>query len=231
MADPAFAITEATARAARQSRYLALLALAGIAAIVIGLAALYFDARAGQREAEQREKDARASLTEVSERLDRVRQAYAAGDMRQVGVRLGLAIDKTEALIDEPTAEVAAAPADLNASQALAYVRETFDYSVPQKAPRFDQKVYIQFAGSLSRAQVSALSKALRDGGWDAQGDSGERIATAEGLNEVRYSGDNGQAAAALAEAINAAGIAGGRVVPKQVRIIRGDTLEAWISN
>jgi hypothetical protein len=228
--DAMFAVSAAAEKAVRLSRYLAVLALVGIVAILAGLAALYFDARAGQREAEQSERNTRVALTKVSEQLDEVRQAYAAGDMRRVGIRLGLAIDKTEELIQRPTAAVAAAPAEVNAAEALAYVRQTPEYDVPKQAGH-NQKVYIQFAGSLDRAQITALNSALRDAGWDAQGRSGERLASSAGLNEVRYSGANREAAAALAEAINAAGIAGARVEPKEVGIIKGDTLEAWISN
>lgn len=100
--------------------------------------------------------------------------------------------------------------------------------SLPTKYP---QRVFIQFAGVLTREQITSLNTELRNTGWNTQGRSGERIATAFGLNEVRYAGENGQAAQGLADAINQAGIPlAKRVGIHRVSIIGTNNLEVWIS-
>ena len=95
---------------------------------------------------------------------------------------------------------------------------------------RYQQAVYIQFAGALTRAQITALNQSLKQAGWDAQSSSGERTPAATGLNEVRYSGGNGAAARQLAVALNASGLLPKPVVAKENSRIGTNTLEAWIS-
>jgi hypothetical protein len=92
--------------------------------------------------------------------------------------------------------------------------------------------VYIQFAGSITRGKIVSLNQALREAGWDVQGPSGERIATAAGFNEVRYaSAADAEAARALASALNMTGIAGRPVEARELGMIRPGTLEVWVSN
>ena len=62
------------------------------------------------------------------------------------------------------------------------------------------------------------------------QGPGGEWLAAADGLNEVRYSGGNEAAAAALAAATNEAKITARPVRPRKLDIIRSGVLEVWIS-
>jgi hypothetical protein len=96
----------------------------------------------------------------------------------------------------------------------------------------YTQLVFIQFAGSITRQEVRAANDLLRAAGWRVQGLSGERIATAAGLNEVRYSAQEDRAAAeALAAALTQARLGSAPVRARHVSIIRPGTLEAWISN
>jgi predicted acylesterase/phospholipase RssA len=98
--------------------------------------------------------------------------------------------------------------------------------------PQHPQKIYVQFAGLMTREEINALYSRLRVQGWAMQGSSGERVAVAYGLNEVRYSGgkENRTAANALAAAVNEASIAGSEVKVKESRIIQENVLELWIS-
>lgn len=91
------------------------------------------------------------------------------------------------------------------------------------------QLVYIQFAGSVERSEIVDLNQALRHSAWNVQGASGERIATAMGLNEVRYSGDTDRdAAGKLAASLSK--VWGKEVKARQLSIIKAGTLEVWIS-
>lgn len=68
-------------------------------------------------------------------------------------------------------------------------------------------KLFIQFAG-YQRGEVVKLAKLLEEAGWTVQGNErgGERVKTAEGLNEVRYFNPKDAAvAAALARTLQAA--------------------------
>lgn len=98
-------------------------------------------------------------------------------------------------------------------------------------SPAVNLPVYVQFAGGLTGDQVVALNKDLRRSGWNMQGASGERIASARGLNEVRYAGANRQAAERLADAINDANITSRPVIAREVRIVGDRNLEVWISS
>ena len=93
-------------------------------------------------------------------------------------------------------------------------------------------KVFIQFAGLITRESIKDLNKALKAGQWKVQSDSGERTRAAAGFNEIRYKSESDKAAAqALADAITEARIAAATVVIKQVSAIRPGELEVWISN
>lgn len=50
-------------------------------------------------------------------------------------------------------------------------------------------RVYVQFAGTLSRQEVTKVSLKLKEGGWNVQGAErgGERTAQAVGIDQVRY--------------------------------------------
>lgn len=93
-----------------------------------------------------------------------------------------------------------------------------------------NQKVYIQFAGLLTREAITNLNNELRAQGWAVQGTSGERLAVASGLNEVRFSGSNEAAAKELAAAINASNVVPDPVVSKKMAAIGAQNLEVWIS-
>ncbi|AIT05279.1 hypothetical protein MC45_01325 [Sphingomonas taxi] len=96
----------------------------------------------------------------------------------------------------------------------------------------FPQRVFIQFAGTYTRAQMTALNASLRAAGWDMQSTSGERTTKAIGVNQVRY-GDGGAAAAdALVKALAASTDTPIRgVEPKSMRFVGNRNLEIWISN
>lgn len=92
--------------------------------------------------------------------------------------------------------------------------------------------VYIQFAGLITRESVTKLNASLRRGGWQVEGSSGERIGSAAGLNEVRYSPeDSADAARALAEAVSATGISSGPLSIRPMAAVPRGTMELWISN
>jgi predicted acylesterase/phospholipase RssA len=92
------------------------------------------------------------------------------------------------------------------------------------------QRVSIQFAGMLTRGQISSLNKGLRAAGWQTQGSSGERTPKAANRNEVRYSGANQNAAVELASRINQSGLLSKKVTVKELATIGTDNLEVWIS-
>ncbi|MBB4860338.1 hypothetical protein HNO88_003681 [Novosphingobium chloroacetimidivorans] len=93
------------------------------------------------------------------------------------------------------------------------------------------QRVYIQFAGALTRPQITAANGMLRAAGWQVQSASGERIASAAGQNQVRYGGDNAAAARELAQAVDALGLASRPVTSRYYAPVGADVLEIWISN
>ncbi len=91
------------------------------------------------------------------------------------------------------------------------------------------QTVYVQFA-VMPRPQAQRLSAKLRALGWNIPMPGEERIAAAEGLNEVRYSAkrDADRRAAELLAADLAA--AGHPVSVRPLSIIVPNVLEIWIS-
>ena len=96
----------------------------------------------------------------------------------------------------------------------------------------YQQRIFIQFAGTYTRAQITALNARLRAAGWNMQSASGERVGTAQGRNEVRYGEGGADAADALTNALNASTETNIRVgTPKFMPIIGNRNLEIWISN
>ena len=189
---------------------------------------------AEQRADEEREIRVREQAAQIegqADLLERIRAAYASGNRESVEQVLGLAIRNTERKAENPDLVPVRASEQISAQQARAIVTEQPQLAIPGTAGSHNQKVFIQFAGSLTRARITALNQALRSAGWRAQGASGERLPQAGRLNEIRYSGDNAEAARALAEAINAASVTSRPVRAVQFPGIPADVLEAWISN
>lgn len=101
---------------------------------------------------------------------------------------------------------------------------------VPASGPQYAGPVYVQFAGSLKREEIIALNQALRGGGWNVQGASGERTSLATGKSEVRYGGDNAADAQRLADLISATHVSGKPVTINRLQIVGDTNLEVWIS-
>ena len=169
-------------------------------------------------------------INDFARQLERVREATATENLAAIKRVLGVAIETTEQHAADPGATVTRGATSISADQAKRIVEER--PNVPRLSDTtYQQRVFIQFAGVLTRAQITALNSALKQAGWRAEGASGERIAAAANLNEVRYSGPNRAAAGDLAVAINNAGLGLPRpVVPRENPSIRPDVLEAWIS-
>ncbi|WP_448661831.1 SPOR domain-containing protein [Sphingomonas sp. CJ20] len=130
--------------------------------------------------------------------------------------------------------EIPAVAADVPATQSGAGPGENASGAIesPASAITAPPRIFIQFAGLITRDSVKQLNAALRQGGWDVQGGSGERTPVAAGLNEVRYAGPDDEAQArALAEAVTKTGMTATTVVARQVDILKPGTLELWISN
>lgn len=224
------------------------LLLIGLLAIVVGfvLLSMYLDnerrdairARDEARElAFERSKAANATATS----LEAVRRALAAGDEREARRLLGIAIVQTEKAAQAPIPDPsiaqgpAAAPTPAVQPQVSSVLRSSeVQRHINAKSPEAitaDRRVFIQFAGPITRSEIVDLNRSLHDAGWNVQGASGERIATALGLNEVRYSADADRAAAeALAAILGKSGIPGQSVTARRVKVVRPGTLEIWIS-
>lgn len=89
--------------------------------------------------------------------------------------------------------------------------------------------VYLQFAG-FRRPTVERFSSDLKTSGWKVPGE--ERIATAAGLNEVRYRADKDRAAAELlaSDLARAEQKSADAIKIRRIPIIADGTLEVWIS-
>jgi len=101
--------------------------------------------------------------------------------------------------------------------------------SAPQPATHL-QRVFVQFAGSLSRDDIIAMVRTL-SADWRVQGASGERVGSAAGKREVRW-GDpaDEEAAKALADAVEKTGVVPGEVAAVRVAIVPRGNLELWLS-
>ena len=99
---------------------------------------------------------------------------------------------------------------------------------VPVIPPR---RVFIQFAGMITRDSVRNLNASLARGGWLMQSTSGERTEVAAGMNELRYGQETDAAAAGkLADAVTATGITSSPVVPRYYPQVGKENFELWIS-
>lgn len=134
--------------------------------------------------------------------------------------------------VEQPITAVAPPAAQPMVTSVLAAAAEETPSLILAEFPAAgEHQVYVQFAGNIPRRQIVELNQALRKSGWNMQGASGERIATAAGRNEVRFSSEaDREAAEALAAALTQAAVGGSRVQARQLDIIRPGTLEAWIS-
>lgn len=138
----------------------------------------------------------------------------------------------------DPPVTGSAPPPDPDSAAGVLSIAEGlgFDYTPNGRANR----VFVQFAGALSRDRVIWVSMALRDElGWNVQGADrgGERTAAANGVDQVRYFRPEDKAlATALARAYNALGVWDG-FEPLNVALLTGfegsvppGHLEVWTS-
>ena len=101
----------------------------------------------------------------------------------------------------------------------------TYEKLVPQR------RVFIQFAGMITRDSVKELNASLSRGGWKMQSTTGERTQIAAGMNELRYGlSQDGTAAKLLADAVTATGITSEPVVPRYYPQVGSKNFELWIS-
>lgn len=222
--------------------------LVGLAAIIAGFITLTFYLNYAKQEAERARDEAMSIALSQSRNanvaantLEAVRGALIAGRVPRALELLQIAARQQEQVAEAPMPATAATrpdfPAPVPAEQpqiARALRDATSDspnLSLPSFAGAQEHRIFIQFAGSIPRREIVVLNQALRDAGWDVQGASGERIASAVGLNEVRFSGPEDEPAAdALSAALTRAHVSSQPVRKKQLSIIRPSTLEVWIS-
>jgi hypothetical protein len=220
--------------AGAHGRGLFVLGFVGILAGFMLLAAYFYQQREGERRqgkiwhAESVTWQRKA--VELEARLNAIRAAVA-GERGPEAERLArIGIVEAQQLVEDtatPPLEVAPGPGPQPKSASPPIP----SFAIPP-AGAHQQIVYIQFAGSISRETIIGLNRSLRAAGWRAQGPSGERIASAGGLNEVRYSSEaDRDAAEALAAALTGTSIGRRTVVARRVAIIRPGVLEVWISN
>lgn len=96
-----------------------------------------------------------------------------------------------------------------------------------------DYRVFVQFAGALTRDRVRQFMQSLANGKWGVQGvaGGGERIASAAGLSEVRYGPSSDKAAAEqlAQQATQLQLLPQSRTfIAKQFSAIPAHTLELW---
>jgi len=236
-------------RLQRVSQRWRVLVPAGLFAIILGFVVLtiYLDQARRRAETavvqaaeEHRKLQANANATATT--LEAVKAAMSAGDLptalRLLNVEARLQ-EKIAQAPPPPVVEVAAAPVSAPVAiprpQAAAVLRGKAPARLSRPVPSFAQaglyRVFIQFAGVIQRRQVIAVNNSLRDAGWNVQGSSGERLAAAAGLNEVRYGrAEDKPAADALAAALDATGLSARPVRVRPLSIVRPGVLEAWIS-
>lgn len=167
------------------------------------------------------------SILRNVERMDAFRDSDDLLFQREFDdIRKKLGILKEQPRTDYQTATEQAAPPAPTAPVVTAPVQEA-----PLPSVSYPQKIYIQFAGTLTREQIVGLNANLKAAGWNVQGKSGERLSSAAGLHEIRYSGNNEAAARALAETIDRTRLIPGTVTTRPLSIIEKDVLELWMSN
>ncbi|WP_086735448.1 patatin-like phospholipase family protein [Erythrobacter colymbi] len=215
---------------------LALWVIAGVMAwTALSLGQAYFAAKAARNAAQQ---ETIALLGQQSDKLAAVTDALRNGRIEQAREILAIAISETQKeqetkeqeVKDQAIADASLLP--LPAAEAPPLAAPAPPPPVKTQAPAVPSplRVYIQFAGRLTREQIEGLNRSLKANGWNTQGDSGERIASAYGFNEVRYGGNNAAAAAQLAAAINASKLTSRKLRTVRVQIVGDRNLEVWIS-
>jgi predicted acylesterase/phospholipase RssA len=199
-----------------------------IAGLVVGsLIFAGFSYQAAQR-AKADEIERRLQESDINgETLERVRQAAEKGDMPEIRKTLAIAIETNQDLARQASAAEPSVPATVSPGQVEEILKTPDIRPLPKVG--YPNKVYIHFAGSLTRAQITALNRALEAAGWTMPEASGERLPAAAGKGEVRYTGNNEAAAQALADALNQSGLSIRRVSPRPNPDV-GDNLEIWIS-
>ena len=218
------------------------LLMLGLIAITAGFIILSIYLDNARREANAIAMEQRKLANESATTLEAVRAALIAGNQADAFRLLRIAINQQEVVAAAPLPDTQggekpiAAPVPSEQPQVTKVLKKAArnkgsSLSLPPYAEAGNRAVFIQFAGNIPRRQIVELNQALRQAGWNVQGASGERIATAAGLNEVRYSSEQDQAAAqALAATIAKAGIGNRPTSARQLDIIRPGTLEVWIS-
>jgi hypothetical protein len=230
-------LAEVLAVVRRRTRWFAPFALLGIVAVVASLLMLYLRAQDSLNKAvearafaERRELLTRANYRDLSARLERVRTAFAANNRPREAQELGVALVQADQLSGDPNLNLDTAPVNISPDYAQKLAEQPRDYTLAKKTVAFDGKVYIQFAGVLTRGQITALNGALVRAGWNVRGGSGERTPVAAGFNEIRYAGNNETAARELAAAITSTNIGAHPLTLRLVPKVEG-TLEVWISH
>lgn len=230
------ALSALSARLEKSQRRSLPLLVAGLLLVIGGLLLLTVQLsqqRDAAKDALIAEAEARQAATKAAnasaQNLLEARVALAEGrtaDLKRIleqGERNAEANAQAAALPSVSAADVSLPP--------ISAVTASRTFMASSADPTFTQKVFIQFAGLIQRADVAAVNRALRSAGWKTQGASGERIGTAAGLNEVRFSSEADRLAAeALAKALTEAGLGDRPVIATRNPTIRPGTLEAWIS-
>jgi small-conductance mechanosensitive channel len=185
------------------------------------------EARADKERA-QADKNAK-TIDAYSSALNAIREELSAGEVeaaeRVISERRDSLFDRT-VQAQEQLADLKPSPTTVAASAQAKAPTSAPSAAMPQ------QRVYIQFAGSYTRAEITALNARLRQAGWNMQSASGERTEKAFTVNQVRYGPGGRDAAIQLAAAINADPLQAGRTVePKAFDIVGPRNLEVWLSN
>ncbi len=209
--------------------WLALIALWGVVGLVlfasVNTVFVYLEERNAQIAAQDAKQEAdRANLERLETILQDATSAYREQDQAALGAILTSALEDAQGEIDgtEPSSaldEMIEGYQDLQDS--LGQESDTLKSGGP--------RVFIQFAG-FQRETITKLNASLSNAGWNMQGQSGERLGRAAGLREIRYSGDNEEAAERLAQAIDDQQILRGPVKITEMSIVSDDVLEVWIS-
>lgn len=178
-------------------------------------------------------RQTRANLDSIERSVERMNLAYSQGksedarrEFKDLQGKLGIFMD--DPLIDYQKATEANELPSVAEQSPPPPVK-----AAPAQTKSYKQKVYIQFAGTFTREQITDFNGSLKAAGWNAQGKSGERLSSAAGLNEIRYQRGNAEAERA-ADALRTATLATGvarNLTLKPLPIIQRDVLEIWISN
>lgn len=159
--------------------------------------------------------------------IARIQQAYANRDFVRLEKLIGYAsIAAERAERGTPTIPGSSPVSSAEAVEA-AIERPIVNRATPVS---YAQPVYFHFAGSFARKDMLALVESLRSSGWNmVDRNGGERTSIAAGANKVLFSGDDGEAAARLADALNRSGQAKGVVAERRAGV--GPNLEVYVSN